>query len=145
MEVVYGLHLIRARFEHGLTALGAARHATRTGPGGCSPPPAAGRSRPGLPRRSSAAGLLVVGLTQAQGMAVAVDDLGGPDFVAGPRKPVGLPEIVDGRLTGSGSQAKTKGALSGAAQIISDAFQQARDEGRERETSRPRHRRDEER
>ncbi|WP_112466849.1 gas vesicle protein GvpJ [Streptomyces triticisoli] len=67
------------------------------------------------------------------------------DLEAGPRKPVGLPEIVGGRLTGSGSQAKTKGALSGAAQAVSDVFQQARDEGRERETARPPHRRDEER
>ncbi len=67
------------------------------------------------------------------------------DLEAGPRKPVGLPEIVGGQLAGSGSQAKTKGALSGAAEAIADAFQQARDEGRERETVRPRHRRDEER
>ncbi|MFD6327396.1 gas vesicle protein GvpJ [Streptomyces sp. NPDC058442] len=67
------------------------------------------------------------------------------DLEAGPRKPAGLPEIVGGRLTGSGSQAKAKGALSGAAEAIADAFQQARDEGRERETTRPRHRRDEER
>jgi hypothetical protein len=67
------------------------------------------------------------------------------DLEAGPRKPVGLPEIVGGQLTGSGSQAKTKGALSGAAQAVSDAFQQARDAGRERETARSRHRRDEER
>ncbi|MFF4760534.1 gas vesicle protein GvpJ [Streptomyces sp. NPDC001292] len=67
------------------------------------------------------------------------------DLEAGPRKPVGLPEIVGGQLTGSGSRAKTKGALSGAAEAISDAFQQARDEGPVRETARPRHRRDEER
>jgi hypothetical protein len=67
------------------------------------------------------------------------------DLEAGPRKPVGLPEIVGGQLTDSGSQAKTKGALSGAAQAVSDAFQQARDAGRERETARSRHRRDEER
>ncbi|MER6982623.1 gas vesicle structural protein GvpA [Streptomyces carpinensis] len=65
------------------------------------------------------------------------------DLEAGPHKPAGLPEILGGRLTGSSSQAKTKGALSGAAQAISDAFQQARDEHRERETARPR--RDEER
>ncbi|MEU1599330.1 gas vesicle protein GvpJ [Streptomyces sp. NPDC005708] len=67
------------------------------------------------------------------------------DLEAGPRKPVGLPEIAGGQLTGSGSQARTKGALSGTAQTDSDAFQQARDEGHERETARPRHRRDEER
>jgi hypothetical protein len=66
------------------------------------------------------------------------------DLEAGPHKPAGLPEIIAGQAAGSGSQAKTKGALSGAAQTISDAFQQARDEGRERETARPRHR-DEER
>ncbi|MFF4796448.1 gas vesicle protein GvpJ [Streptomyces sp. NPDC001276] len=63
------------------------------------------------------------------------------DLEAGPRKPVGLPEIVGGQLAGSGSQAKTKGALSGAAEAVADAFQQ----GRERESVRPRHRRDEER
>ncbi|MGW9031601.1 gas vesicle protein GvpJ [Streptomyces sp. NPDC055722] len=67
------------------------------------------------------------------------------DLEAGPRQPAGLPEIAGGQLTGSGSQAKTKGALSGAAETTSDASQQARDEGRERETARPRHRRDEER
>lgn len=43
------------------------------------------------------------------------------DLEAGPRKPAGLPEIVGGQLIGSGSQDKTKGALSGAAQTISDA------------------------
>ncbi|WP_030164835.1 gas vesicle structural protein GvpA [Streptomyces sp. NRRL S-813] len=67
------------------------------------------------------------------------------DLEAGPHKPAGLPEIVGGQLTGSGSQAKAKGVLSGAAQTISEAFQQARDEGHERETERLRHRRDEER
>ncbi|MEU6319785.1 gas vesicle structural protein GvpA [Streptomyces sp. NPDC047009] len=67
------------------------------------------------------------------------------DLEAGPHKPAGLPELVGGQPTGSGSQAKTKGAVSGAEQTISDAFQQGRDDGRERETARPRHRRDEER
>jgi hypothetical protein len=43
-------------------------------------------------------------------------------------------------MTESGAQGKSKGALSGAAETISGAFKQARDEGgRERETeSRPR-------
>ncbi|MGI5405084.1 gas vesicle protein GvpJ [Streptomyces sp. CA-135486] len=55
------------------------------------------------------------------------------DLEAGPRKPAGLPEVVDGQLTGSEKGAKAKGALSGAAEAVSDAFQQARDHGRERE------------
>jgi hypothetical protein len=67
------------------------------------------------------------------------------DLEAGPHKPAGLPEIVGGGLTGSSREAKTKGALSGAAQTISEAFQQARGESGERETARPRHRQDEER
>ncbi|CAM5347716.1 gas vesicle structural protein GvpA [Streptomyces] [Streptomyces violaceorubidus] len=43
-------------------------------------------------------------------------------------------------MTESGARGKSKGALSGAAETISDAFKQARDEGgSERETSsRPR-------
>jgi hypothetical protein len=60
------------------------------------------------------------------------------DLEAGPRKSPGLPDIV-GEVTESGAQGKSKGALSGAAQTISDAFKQARDEGSDRETeSRPR-------
>ncbi|MDX3242022.1 gas vesicle structural protein GvpA [Streptomyces sp. ME18-1-4] len=60
------------------------------------------------------------------------------DLEAGPRKSPGLPEIV-GEVTESGARGKSKGALSGAAETISDAFKQARDEGSsgERE-SRPR-------
>ncbi|MFI9586694.1 gas vesicle structural protein GvpA [Streptomyces sp. NPDC052236] len=50
------------------------------------------------------------------------------DLEAGPRKPAGLPDMV-GELTESGSRGKAKGALSGAAQTIADAFQQAREEG----------------
>lgn len=50
------------------------------------------------------------------------------DLEAGPRKPAGLPDMV-GELTESGSRGKTKGALSGAAQTVADAFQQAREEG----------------
>ncbi len=50
------------------------------------------------------------------------------------RKSPGLPEIV-GEVTESGARGKSKGALSGAAETISDAFKQ----GREGETeSRPR-------
>jgi hypothetical protein len=60
------------------------------------------------------------------------------DLEAGPRKDPGLPDLV-GEITESGARGKSKGALSGAAETISDAFQQARGEGRERETeSRPR-------
>ncbi|MGW9029866.1 gas vesicle protein GvpJ [Streptomyces sp. NPDC055722] len=65
------------------------------------------------------------------------------DLEAGPHKPAGLPEMVGGQLTGSGSQDRTKGALSGAGQTVSDAFQEGRGEDRERETARPRHRQDE--
>ncbi|WP_328393148.1 gas vesicle structural protein GvpA [Streptomyces sp. NBC_00390] len=50
------------------------------------------------------------------------------DLEAGPNRSPGLPEIV-GEITESGARGKSKGALSGAAQTISDAFQQARDEG----------------
>ncbi|MER6472419.1 gas vesicle structural protein GvpA [Streptomyces collinus] len=57
------------------------------------------------------------------------------DLEAGPRKPAGLTELT-GKLTESGAQGKTKGALSGAAETISDAFQQARGEGRERQGER---------
>ncbi|MFI8194749.1 gas vesicle protein GvpJ [Streptomyces sp. NPDC085946] len=49
------------------------------------------------------------------------------DLEAGPRKPAGLPEVVSGQLGQSGGQAKSKGALSGAAEAFSDAFQQARE------------------
>ncbi|WP_217166320.1 gas vesicle structural protein GvpA [Streptomyces sp. BBFR51] len=63
------------------------------------------------------------------------------DLEAGPRKDPGLPDLV-GKMTESGAKGKSKGALSGAAETISDAFQQSRDEGgseREREpASRPR-------
>ncbi|MFJ8945079.1 gas vesicle structural protein GvpA [Streptomyces sp. NPDC102395] len=53
------------------------------------------------------------------------------DLEAGPRKPAGLTELT-GRLTESGAHGKTKGVLSGAAEAISDAFHQARDESRNR-------------
>ncbi|MFJ3304002.1 gas vesicle structural protein GvpA [Streptomyces sp. NPDC086549] len=66
------------------------------------------------------------------------------DLEAGPRKSPGLPDLV-GEITESGARGKSKGALSGAAETISDAFKQARDErgeGSEREAEqRPRARR----
>ncbi len=49
------------------------------------------------------------------------------DLESGPRKPAGLTELT-GKLTESGARGKTKGALSGAAETISDAFRQAREE-----------------
>ncbi|MEU7315114.1 gas vesicle structural protein GvpA [Streptomyces sp. NPDC007083] len=49
------------------------------------------------------------------------------DLESGPKKSPGLPDVV-GQITESGAEGKTKGALSGAAQTVSDAFQQARDE-----------------
>ncbi|MDX3526190.1 gas vesicle structural protein GvpA [Streptomyces sp. ID05-39B] len=58
------------------------------------------------------------------------------DLEAGPRKSPGLPEIV-GEVTESGARGKSKGALSGAAETISGAFKQAREESGEPET-RPR-------
>ncbi|MER0449237.1 gas vesicle structural protein GvpA [Streptomyces sp. Edi4] len=60
------------------------------------------------------------------------------DLEAGPHRNPGLPDLV-GDVTESGARGKTKGALSGAAQTISDAFKEARDDG-ERETK-PRARR----
>ncbi|MFF1450092.1 gas vesicle structural protein GvpA [Streptomyces sp. NPDC058274] len=61
------------------------------------------------------------------------------DLEAGPHKNPGLPDLM-GELTESGARGKSKGALSGAAETISDAFKQARDDGQEesRSTSRPR-------
>ncbi|WP_367319870.1 gas vesicle structural protein GvpA [Streptomyces sp. HUAS ZL42] len=54
------------------------------------------------------------------------------DLEAGPRKSPGLPDVV-GEITESGARGKSKGALSGAAQTVSDAFKQAREEGGEPE------------
>ncbi|MFC7303312.1 gas vesicle structural protein GvpA [Streptomyces monticola] len=59
------------------------------------------------------------------------------DLEAGPRKNPGLPDMV-GQMTESGSRGKAKGALSGAAETVSDAFRQARDEGQEEPRSRSR-------
>ncbi|WP_309049438.1 gas vesicle structural protein GvpA [Streptomyces sp.] len=56
------------------------------------------------------------------------------DLESGPHKNPGLPDLV-GDITESGARAKTKGALGGAAQTISDAFHQARDEAVEEKTS----------
>ncbi|MFH8701349.1 gas vesicle structural protein GvpA [Streptomyces chartreusis] len=57
------------------------------------------------------------------------------DLEAGPRKPAGLTELT-GEITESGARGKSKGALSGAAETVSDAFQEARDGGRKRQSSR---------
>ncbi|WP_326662288.1 gas vesicle structural protein GvpA [Streptomyces canus] len=60
------------------------------------------------------------------------------DLEAGPRKDPGLPDLV-GEITESGARGKSKGALSGAAETISGAFKQAREEGQTGQTeSRPR-------
>ncbi|MEV6177857.1 gas vesicle structural protein GvpA [Streptomyces sp. NPDC052015] len=56
------------------------------------------------------------------------------DLEAGPRKSPGLPDMV-GEITESGARGKSKGALSGAAETISGAFKQAREES---EAERPR-------
>lgn len=53
----------------------------------------------------------------------------GPE--SGPRKPAGLTELP-GQLKGSGGRGMAKGVLSGAAEAMSDAFHQARGEGRSR-------------
>jgi hypothetical protein len=57
------------------------------------------------------------------------------DLEAGPRKNPGLPDLV-GEMTESGARGKSKGALSGAAETISDAFKQSREESQSE--SRPR-------
>ncbi|MFF4756852.1 gas vesicle structural protein GvpA [Streptomyces sp. NPDC002514] len=49
------------------------------------------------------------------------------DLEAGPRKSPGLPDLV-GEITESGARGKSKGALSGAAETVSDAFREAREE-----------------
>lgn len=60
------------------------------------------------------------------------------DLEAGPRKNPGLPDLV-GEITESGARGKSKGALSGAAQTISDVFSKDHDE--EEAESKPRSRR----
>jgi hypothetical protein len=59
------------------------------------------------------------------------------DLEAGPRKDPGLPDLV-GEITESGARGKSKGALSGAAETISGAFKQAREEGQAEPRPRPR-------
>jgi hypothetical protein len=59
------------------------------------------------------------------------------DLEAGPRKAPGLPDLV-GEITESGARGKSKGALSGAAETISGAFKQAREEGQGQTESRQR-------
>jgi hypothetical protein len=60
------------------------------------------------------------------------------DLETGAKKPSGLTDIT-GDMMEKGASGKTKGALSGAAETISGAFQQARDEGSSQ--SKPRARR----
>ncbi|MGX6739354.1 gas vesicle structural protein GvpA [Streptomyces xantholiticus] len=52
------------------------------------------------------------------------------DLEAGNRKDPGLPDLV-GEITESGARGKSKGALAGAAQTISDAFGGGHDEEKE--------------
>ncbi|WP_399932840.1 gas vesicle structural protein GvpA [Streptomyces kanamyceticus] len=62
------------------------------------------------------------------------------DLESGPKKDPGLPDLV-GEMTESGAKGKSKGALSGAAETISDAFKQSREEGQRQTEDRPRARR----
>ncbi|MCC3654944.1 MULTISPECIES: gas vesicle structural protein GvpA [Streptomyces] len=48
------------------------------------------------------------------------------DLESGPRKDPGLPDLV-GEMTESGARGKSKGALSGAAETLSEAFKQGQD------------------
>ncbi|MFP8886640.1 MULTISPECIES: gas vesicle structural protein GvpA [Streptomyces] len=59
------------------------------------------------------------------------------DLESGPRKSPGLPEVLE-NATESGASSKTKGALAGAAESISDAFRQG---DSDEEESAPRRRR----
>jgi len=59
------------------------------------------------------------------------------DLEAGPHRDPGLPELV-GEITESGARGKSKGALSGAAETVADAFRQARDEKEQGSEPRPR-------
>ncbi|MEV4682987.1 gas vesicle structural protein GvpA [Streptomyces kurssanovii] len=61
------------------------------------------------------------------------------DLESGNSKDPGLPDLV-GEITESGARGKSKGALAGAAQSISDVFSGGRDDEEEKE-SRPRARR----
>ncbi|ARZ70848.1 gas vesicle structural protein GvpA [Streptomyces sp. HU2014] len=53
------------------------------------------------------------------------------DLEAGPNRSPGLPDLV-GEVTESGARGKAKGALSGAAQTVTDALGQAREKGESR-------------
>lgn len=57
------------------------------------------------------------------------------DLEAGSKGSPGLPDLV-GEITESGARGKSKGALSGAAETISGAFKEAREDGQAE--SRPR-------
>ncbi|MTE18384.1 gas vesicle structural protein GvpA [Streptomyces sp. TRM43335] len=59
------------------------------------------------------------------------------DLEAGPRKSPGLPEVLE-NATESGASSKTKGALAGAAESISDAFRTGRSDEEEPEPRRRR-------
>ncbi|MFH8466382.1 gas vesicle structural protein GvpA [Streptomyces sp. NPDC017991] len=59
------------------------------------------------------------------------------DLEAGPKRSPGLPDLV-GSITESGAKGKSKGALSGAAETISDAFKQSREESQSESRPRPR-------
>ncbi|MDG9705400.1 gas vesicle structural protein GvpA [Streptomyces sp. DH37] len=59
------------------------------------------------------------------------------DLESGPRKSPGLPEVLE-NATESGASSKTKGALAGAAESISDAFRQGRSDDEEPESRRRR-------
>ncbi|WP_031511133.1 gas vesicle structural protein GvpA [Streptomyces megasporus] len=61
------------------------------------------------------------------------------DLESGPRKSPGLPEVLE-NATESGANSKTKGALAGAAETLSDAFRQGRSSDEEEEAE-PRRRR----
>ncbi|MEV0255748.1 gas vesicle structural protein GvpA [Streptomyces sp. NPDC050732] len=62
------------------------------------------------------------------------------DLETGKKKDPGLPDLV-GEITESGAKGKSKGALSGAAETISDAFKQSREEGQRQTEDRPKARR----
>ncbi|ALC25297.1 gas vesicle structural protein GvpA [Streptomyces pristinaespiralis] len=62
------------------------------------------------------------------------------DLESGNSKDPGLPELV-GEITESGARGKSKGALAGAAQSISDALGGGRDDEEEEKESMPRARR----
>jgi hypothetical protein len=56
------------------------------------------------------------------------------DLEAGNKRDPGLPDLV-GSITESGAKGKSKGALSGAAETISDAFKQSREESQSQSQS----------